>query len=76
MTPDPTEPEPAEAEAVEATEADATDGEATEEVFQNRAARRAHSKGRRQPPPDGKGHISAGRGSVQGPRQWGNRRSG
>jgi len=76
MTPDP-DPEPTAA----------ADDDA-EEVFENRAARRAKerqakSKGsprqappEGQAPPDGKGHVGAGRGSVQGPRQWGNRRSG
>jgi hypothetical protein len=50
----------------------------TEEVFENRAARRAkaRSKGHNDAPPAGKGHIGTGRGAVQGPRQWGNRRSG
>ncbi len=85
MTPDPTEPaaapDPAAVSDPDETGADAgadAGSEAAEEteVFQNRAARRAHSKGRRPPAPDGKGHVGAGRGSVQGPRQWGNRRSG
>ncbi|OLE30356.1 MAG: hypothetical protein AUG44_01460 [Actinobacteria bacterium 13_1_20CM_3_71_11] len=67
MTPDPdpdSAPEPTEEE--------------TEEVFENRAARRAkaRSKGHNDAPPAGKGHIGTGRGAVQGPRQWGNRRSG
>ena len=69
MTPDPTEPvadpDPEETEETEA-----------EEVFENRAARRAKGKGSHQAPPPGKGQLGTGRGSVQGPRQWGNRRSG
>ncbi|MGW0433554.1 hypothetical protein ACWDV4_13580 [Micromonospora sp. NPDC003197] len=45
--------------------------------FQNRAARRARGKGGAQAQTTGKGkHLGGGRGSVQGPRQWGNRRSG
>jgi hypothetical protein len=45
-------------------------------VYANRAARRAKGKAAAQPPPHGKGQRAGGRGSVQGPRQWGNRRSG
>ncbi|MGC4812183.1 hypothetical protein ACLQ29_16805 [Micromonospora sp. DT228] len=41
----------------------------------NRAARRAKGKGT-SPQPHGKGQHFGGRGSVQSPRQWGNRRSG
>ncbi|MET8233430.1 hypothetical protein ABZS77_22450 [Micromonospora sp. NPDC005298] len=41
----------------------------------NRAARRAKGKGA-SPQPQGKGQHFGGRGSVQSPRQWGNRRSG
>ncbi|NMO52451.1 hypothetical protein HH310_14775 [Actinoplanes sp. TBRC 11911] len=58
-------------------ESDATDAEPTEEVFENRAARRA--KGKKTPGRTeifGKGQPPAGRGSVQSPRQYGNRRSG
>jgi hypothetical protein len=44
--------------------------------FTNRAARRARGKSTSTPPPAGKGPHLGGRGSVQGPRQWGNRRSG
>lgn len=44
--------------------------------FQNRAARRAKGKSPSQSPTHGKGPQFRGRGSVQGPRQWGNRRSG
>jgi len=70
-----TTPEPEPPEAVsEETEAE-TETEAGE-VFENRAARRARGKGRQAAPPAGKGHLNAGRGAVQGPRQWGNRRSG
>jgi hypothetical protein len=45
-------------------------------VYENRAARRAKGKSAAQPPPHGKGQRPGGRGSVQSPRQWGNRRSG
>lgn len=45
-------------------------------VYANRAARRAKGKVASQPQPPGKGQRSGGRGSVQSPRQWGNRRSG
>ncbi|MGC5284912.1 hypothetical protein [Micromonospora sp. DT231] len=41
----------------------------------NRAARRAKGKVA-SPQPHGKGQHFGGRGSVQSPRQWGNRRSG
>lgn len=41
----------------------------------NRAARRAKGKVA-SPQPFGKGQHMGGRGSVQSPRQWGNRRSG
>lgn len=67
MTPDPTEP---------VAVPDPEETEAEEEVFENRAARRAKGKGHHQAPPPGKGQLGTGRGSVQGPRQWGNRRSG
>jgi hypothetical protein len=61
------EPEVAEPESTEADEAP---------VFTNRAARRAKGKGATPPPSSAKGAHLGGRGSVQGPRQWGNRRSG
>jgi hypothetical protein len=54
---------------------EAETAEPTEE-FTNRAARRSRGKGGAQQPPHGKGVQSSGRGPVQGPRQWGNRRSG
>jgi hypothetical protein len=57
-------------------ESDSTDAEETE-VFTNRAARRA--KGKKTPARTevfGKGQPPVGRGSVQSPRQYGNRRSG
>jgi len=60
---------------------DATAGESAEqepEVFANRAERRA--KGKKGPGGGGevfsKGQQPVGRGSVQSPRQYGNRRSG
>jgi hypothetical protein len=49
-------------------------------VFLNRAARRTRGKatarGTVEQPAQGRGKSFGGRGSVQGPRQWGNRRSG
>jgi hypothetical protein len=49
-------------------------------VFLNRAARRTRGKatarGAVEQPAQGRGKSFGGRGSVQGPRQWGNRRSG
>ncbi|RKR89826.1 hypothetical protein BDK92_4185 [Micromonospora pisi] len=71
--------DPIEAELTEGTEpAEGEEpGEDAEPSFLNRAARRAQGKGAtRQQQPQGKGKASGGRGSVQGPRQWGNRRSG
>jgi hypothetical protein len=59
----------------EATADDAAAEDAPAE-YANRAARRARGKGASPPPPAGKGPHLGGRGSVQGPRQWGNRRSG
>lgn len=48
-----------------------------EPVFMNRAARRAHAKGAKPPQTTGVSTPQFGRkGTVQGPRQWGNRRSG
>ena len=65
-----TEPEPAEHDDEEAT------GDAEEApVFENRAARRTRGKGR-SAPPRGNGPAEHGRGPFQGPRHWGNRRSG
>jgi len=45
------------------------------EVFANRAARRAKGKTSK-PAVFAKGQPPAGRGAVQSPRQYGNRRSG
>jgi hypothetical protein len=45
------------------------------EAFTNRAARRAKGKGGK-PAIFAKGQQPVGRGSVQSPRQYGNRRSG
>ena len=56
---------------------DTTDAAQEPEVFANRAARRA--KGKKTPAHTevfSKGQPPAGRGSVQSPRQYGNRRSG
>ncbi|WP_329106635.1 hypothetical protein OG792_01615 [Micromonospora sp. NBC_01699] len=79
--PDPSGPENTDdvTEAAELTEgADPADDDAPAEddapTFLNRAARRG--KGGPQQQPQGKGKSFGGRGSVQGPRQWGNRRSG
>jgi len=46
------------------------------EVFTNRAARRAKGKTSARPEVFAKGRPPVGRGSVQSPRQYGNRRSG
>jgi hypothetical protein len=64
--------------AVESTEpAESTDAEADDTpTYANRAERRARGKGSTQPPPRDKGPQFNGRGSVQGPRNWGTRRSG
>jgi len=43
--------------------------------FENRAARRAKGRGTQQQVHGTAKHFG-GRGSVQGPRQWGNRRTG
>ena len=59
--PEETGPEPAETE---------------EPAFENRAARRARGKGKPPAPQAQKGHFPHGQGAVQGPRMWGNRRSG
>lgn len=79
--PNPNGPENTEdvTEAAELTEgADPAEGDApaedAEPTFLNRAARRGKSSSQQQP--QGKGKSSGGRGSVQGPRQWGTRRSG
>jgi len=61
-------------------DADATpeepEAEQPEEVFTNRAARRAKGKGGAKPEVFSKGQRPVGRGAVQTPRQYGNRRSG
>lgn len=72
------EPEPVEdAHAADADTSDTSNTSNTDEtaVPSNRAARRAKGKVA-SPQPHGKGQHFGGRGSVQGPRQWGNRRSG
>jgi hypothetical protein len=46
------------------------------EVFTNRAARRAKGKSGVKPEAFAKGQRPVGRGAVQSPRQYGNRRSG
>jgi hypothetical protein len=54
---------------------DASDQQEPEE-FTNRAARRAKGKTSAPPQVFTKGRPPAGRGAVQSPRQYGNRRSG
>lgn len=65
-------------EAADAQPAPADDAAPDAPVFANRAERRAKGKGKSsaQPQPPGKGKYPGGRGSVQSPRQWGNRRTG
>jgi hypothetical protein len=64
----------------DATEPTAEAEEGAEEQpppFENRAARRAKGKkGSAQHTHDSAGHIHGRSGTVQGPRQYGNRRSG
>ncbi|SIM87678.1 hypothetical protein SAMN04489832_2683 [Micromonospora cremea] len=71
------EPEPAQDVHAEDADTPTTAETETDEdaVYANRAARRAKGKVA-SPQPHGKGQRSGGRGSVQSPRQWGNRRSG
>ncbi|WP_410812183.1 hypothetical protein [Micromonospora sp. 067-2] len=73
------EPEPVHddhlADADTSTEAEAETETDQPAVHANRAARRAKGKVA-SPQPHGKGQHLGGRGSVQSPRQWGNRRSG
>ena len=57
------------------TPAEEPEAEAAEE-FTNRAARRAKGKSGARPEVFAKGRPPAGRGAVQSPRQYGNRRSG
>jgi hypothetical protein len=60
-----------------AEEPTAEQSEAAEpEVFANRAARRAKGKTTAKPEVFSKGQQPVGRGAVQNPRQYGNRRSG
>ncbi|MBG6105609.1 hypothetical protein IW249_006023 [Micromonospora vinacea] len=72
-------PEPEPAQDAPAVDADTSTAAETETdapaVPANRAARRAKGKVA-SPQPHGKGQHLGGRGSVQSPRQWGNRRSG
>jgi hypothetical protein len=71
------EPEPAQDVHAEDADRPTTAETETDEVavYANRAARRAKGKVA-SPQPYGKGQRPGGRGSVQSPRQWGNRRSG
>ncbi|MCG5468974.1 hypothetical protein LADH09A_002875 [Micromonospora sp. LAH09] len=73
-------PEPEPVEDAQAADADTPTTDETDEADEtaapsNRAARRAKGKVA-SPQPHGKGQHFGGRGSVQSPRQWGNRRSG
>ncbi|MBG6064776.1 hypothetical protein KBX71_04135 [Micromonospora sp. D93] len=70
-------PEPEPVQAADAEDADTPTTAETDEpsVPANRAARRAKGKVA-SPQPHGKGQHLGGRGSVQSPRQYGNRRSG
>ncbi|MEU7908745.1 hypothetical protein [Actinoplanes sp. NPDC049118] len=65
-------------DATAGAQPDAEHGEEQQaEVFVNRAARRAKGKkGGSGPESFGKSQSPVGRGSVQSPRQYGNRRSG
>jgi len=62
--------------ADEPVPADEVDAGQEPEVFANRAARRAKGKSSAKPEVPSKGQRPVGRGSVQSPRQYGNRRSG
>lgn len=57
-------------------DAPAEEPAADEPEFTNRAARRAKGKASAKPQVFAKGQAPAGRGAVQSPRQYGNRRSG
>jgi hypothetical protein len=77
--PDATTPPTGEPEEVSPEESAPADDAAPEApAFANRAERRARGKGKSsvQSQSQGKGHPQVGRGSVQSPRQWGNRRTG
>jgi len=56
--------------------ADEPTTEAEEQPFQNRAARRAKGKAKHDHSGHSAGHVHGRSGTVQGPRQYGNRRSG
>jgi hypothetical protein len=60
----------------EAAQDEAAQDEAAEPEFVNRAARRAKGKVSAKPEVFAKGQRPVGRGAVQSPRQYGNRRSG
>ena len=68
-------PEPELVQDDHVADADATAETDQPAVQENRAARRAKGKVT-SPQPFGKGQHLGGRGSVQSPRQYGNRRSG
>ncbi|RAO34632.1 hypothetical protein ONO86_04744 [Micromonospora noduli] len=72
--PEPTQDDPAVA-ADTSTPAETETETEQPAVPANRAARRAKGKVA-SPQPHGKGQHLGGRGSVQSPRQYGNRRSG
>ncbi|MEH1166934.1 hypothetical protein V6V47_16265 [Micromonospora sp. CPCC 205539] len=70
-------PEPKPVDDAQPADADTSTTAETDEPAApaNRAARRAKGKVA-SPQPHGKGQHFGGRGSVQSPRQYGNRRSG
>jgi hypothetical protein len=77
--PDAATPSTGEPEEVSQEESTPTDDAAPDvPVFANRAERRARGRGKPavQSERQGKGPHPGGRGSVQTPRQWGNRRTG
>lgn len=77
--PDAATPPTGEPEEVAQESASTDDAAPDAPVFANRAERRARGKGKSsvRSEPQGRGpYYQGGRGSVQTPRQWGNRRSG
>jgi hypothetical protein len=68
--------ETAPVQETEAAPVQETEAAPETEVFANRAARRAKGKSSAKPEILGKGQRPVGRGAVQSPRQYGNRRSG
>ncbi|MBB2948339.1 hypothetical protein FB565_008122 [Actinoplanes lutulentus] len=56
--------------------ADAETGTDEPQPFENRAARRSKGKAAANHADNGSGHVHGRSGTVQSPRQYGNRRSG